>query len=139
MIRSFKHRGLKRFYERDDCSGIRSDFADTIQEILTVLDDAAAPQELDLPGYRLHPLKGNLNEGKHPANEESRPPWANRKERVSRTPGPLRHGRGGDPWCHAPDAQQCHPRQVGNQPPNGYPPLEGIWQHAGNVVTDAAC
>jgi len=60
MIRSFKHRGLKRFYERDDRSGIRPDFADTIQEILTVLDDAAAPQELNLPGYRLHPLKGNL-------------------------------------------------------------------------------
>ena len=58
MIRSFKHRGLKRFYERDDRSGIRPDFRDTIQEILTVLDDAAAPGEVDLPGYRLHPLKG---------------------------------------------------------------------------------
>jgi proteic killer suppression protein len=34
--------------------------ADTIQEILTVLDGAATPQELDLPGYRLHPLKGGL-------------------------------------------------------------------------------
>ena len=60
MIRSFKHRGLKRLYERDDRSGIRADFADTIQEILTVLDDAATPQELALPGYRLHPLKGDL-------------------------------------------------------------------------------
>jgi proteic killer suppression protein len=60
VIRSFKHRGLKRFYERDDRSGIRPDFVDTIQEILTVLDDAATPQELALPGYRLHPLKGDL-------------------------------------------------------------------------------
>jgi toxin HigB-1 len=60
VIRSFKHRGLKRLYERDDRSGIRADFADTIQEILTVLDDAATPQELALPGYRLHPLKGDL-------------------------------------------------------------------------------
>jgi len=60
MIRSFKHRGLKRLYERDDRSGIRPDFVDTIQEILTVLDDAATPQELALPGYRLHPLKGDL-------------------------------------------------------------------------------
>ncbi|MGA2022220.1 MAG: type II toxin-antitoxin system RelE/ParE family toxin [Candidatus Sulfotelmatobacter sp.] len=60
MIRSFKHRGLRRMYERDDRSGIRPDFADTIQEILTVLDDAASPRELDLPGYRLHPLKGDL-------------------------------------------------------------------------------
>jgi proteic killer suppression protein len=60
VIRSFKHRGLKRLYERDDRSGIRPDLADTIQEILTVLDEAAAPRELDLPGYRLHPLKGGF-------------------------------------------------------------------------------
>jgi proteic killer suppression protein len=60
MIRSIKHRGLKRFYEGDDRSGIRSDFADTIQEILTVLDNAAAAQDLNLPGYHLHPLKGDL-------------------------------------------------------------------------------
>jgi toxin HigB-1 len=58
MIRSFKHRGLKRLYERDDRSGIRPDLVDIIREILTVLDDAASPQELALPGYRLHPLKG---------------------------------------------------------------------------------
>ena len=60
MIRSFKHRGLKRLFERDDRSGIRPDLVDTVQEILTVLDDAATPQELNLPGYRLHPLKGDL-------------------------------------------------------------------------------
>ena len=60
MIRSIKHRGLKRLYERDDRSGIRADLVDTVQEILTVLDDAAAPRELGLPGYRLHPLKGDL-------------------------------------------------------------------------------
>jgi len=60
MIRSFKHRGLKRLYERDDRSGIRPDLVDTVQEILTVLDDAVAPQELGLPGYRLHPLKGDM-------------------------------------------------------------------------------
>lgn len=60
MIRSFKHRGLKRLYERDDRSGIRPDFVDTVQEILTVLDGSATSQELDLPGYRLHPLKGDL-------------------------------------------------------------------------------
>jgi toxin HigB-1 len=60
MIGSFKHRGLKRLYERDDRSGIRPDLVDTVQEILTVLDDAANPQDLHLPGYRLHPLKGEL-------------------------------------------------------------------------------
>ena len=60
MIRSLKHRGLKRLFERDDRSGIRPDLVDTVQEILTVLDDAATPQEMNLPGYRLHPLKGDL-------------------------------------------------------------------------------
>jgi toxin HigB-1 len=60
VIRSFHHRGLKRLFERDDRSGIRPDLVDTVQEILTVLDDAATPRELNLPGYRLHPLKGDL-------------------------------------------------------------------------------
>ena len=46
MIRSFKHRGLKRFYERGDRSGIRPDLLDTVQEILTVLDKAVTPQAL---------------------------------------------------------------------------------------------
>ena len=60
MIRSFKHRGLKRLYERGDRSGIRADFVDTVEEILTLLDAASTPQALDLPGYRLHQLKGDL-------------------------------------------------------------------------------
>ena len=60
MIESFKHRGLKRLYERGDRGGIRPDLVDTVQEILTVLDKAVTPQALDLPGYRLHPLKGDL-------------------------------------------------------------------------------
>lgn len=60
MIRSFKHRGLKRLYERGDRSGIRPDLLDTVERILTVLDSAATPQALDLPRYRLHPLKGDL-------------------------------------------------------------------------------
>lgn len=33
---------------------------DTVQEVLTVLDRAATPQALNLPGYRLHPLRGEL-------------------------------------------------------------------------------
>jgi toxin HigB-1 len=59
MIRSFKHRGLKRLYERGDRSGIRADQAERVENILTVLDAATTPQALDLPGYRLHPLKGD--------------------------------------------------------------------------------
>jgi len=60
MIRSFKHRGLKRLYERDDRGGIRPDLVDTVERILTALDAAPTPQALDIPRYRLHPLKGDL-------------------------------------------------------------------------------
>lgn len=60
MIRSFKHRGLKRLYERGDRSGVRADMVDEVERIITVLDAAAAPQALDLPRFRLHPLKGEL-------------------------------------------------------------------------------
>lgn len=60
MIASFKHKGLKRLAEQGDRSKIRGDLADKIERILSVLDAASTPQALDLPGYRLHPLKGGL-------------------------------------------------------------------------------
>jgi proteic killer suppression protein len=60
MIRSFKHRGLKRLYECDDRGGIRPDLVDVVERILTALDAASTPQALDIPRYRLHPLKGDL-------------------------------------------------------------------------------
>lgn len=60
MIESFKHRGLKRLYERGDRSGIRPDLLDNVEDILARLDEADTPKALDLPGYRLHPLKGDL-------------------------------------------------------------------------------
>lgn len=60
MIRSFKHRGLKRLYEREDKRLIRPDLLATTREILTLLDSAGTPQDLNIPGYRLHQLKGNL-------------------------------------------------------------------------------
>ncbi|MCY3946847.1 MAG: type II toxin-antitoxin system mRNA interferase toxin, RelE/StbE family [Anaerolineaceae bacterium] len=59
MIRSFRHRGLKRFYERGDRSGIHPDWRDRVQDILVLLDQANSPEEMDLPGLRLHQLKGN--------------------------------------------------------------------------------
>jgi proteic killer suppression protein len=60
MIRSFKHRGLKRLFERDDRSGIRPDLLDDVEDILGRLNLATTPKAVDLPGYRLHPLKGEL-------------------------------------------------------------------------------
>jgi len=59
VIVSFKHKGLKRLFEQNDRSGLRADLIEKIDRILTVLDAASAPQALDLPGYRLHQLKGD--------------------------------------------------------------------------------
>ena len=59
IIGSFRHRGLKRLYERDDPSGIRPDLLETVERILTVLDVATTPQALDLQRYHLHQLKGD--------------------------------------------------------------------------------
>ena len=60
MVRSFRHRGLKRLYERGDRSRVRADQAGRLAVALADLDDARRPSDLDLPGYRLHPLKGDL-------------------------------------------------------------------------------
>ena len=60
MIRNFRHRGLKRLYEKDDRRGLRADQAGKIARILARLDEADAAAKMDLPGYRLHPLKGDL-------------------------------------------------------------------------------
>jgi proteic killer suppression protein len=58
MIRRFRSRGLKRFFERGDESRIRADHRDTVRDILARLNASVAPEDLDLPGFRLHPLKG---------------------------------------------------------------------------------
>ena len=61
MIKSFKHRGLRRLYEDDDHRGIRPDLIEAVEDILGRLDRAETPHAMDLPGYRLHKLKGNLS------------------------------------------------------------------------------
>lgn len=58
MIASFKHKGLKRLFELGDRSLVRADLLRRVENILATLDAAESPQALDLPGYRLHPLKG---------------------------------------------------------------------------------
>lgn len=60
MIARFRHKGLRRLYERDDRRGLPADHADKIARILARLDAATAPGQMDLPGLRLHPLKGDL-------------------------------------------------------------------------------
>jgi proteic killer suppression protein len=60
MIRRFRHRGLRRLYEHDDRRELNLDHADKITRILARLDEATRPEHLDLPGFRLHPLRGDL-------------------------------------------------------------------------------
>ena len=61
MISSFRHRGLKRLFERGDRSRVRPDQLRRIEDILARLDIATSPDDLDLPGYRMHALKGDLD------------------------------------------------------------------------------
>jgi proteic killer suppression protein len=60
MIRSFRHKGLQGFYETGSIRGIRPDHTKRLARLLTFLNQAASPDDLDLPGWRLHPLKGEL-------------------------------------------------------------------------------
>lgn len=60
MIRTFKHRGLKRLYEKGDQSHVSSELLNRIEDIIARLDIAVVPPDLDLPGYGLHQLKGKL-------------------------------------------------------------------------------
>ena len=60
MIRSFRNRGLKRFYERDNASQIHAAYRKKVARILADLDSARTPQDMDFPGLRLHPLTGDL-------------------------------------------------------------------------------
>ena len=60
MIKTFKHRGLKALYAKGNPRGLRADQADKIARILARLDETVAVTDMDVPGFRLHPLKGDL-------------------------------------------------------------------------------
>jgi len=51
---------LKRLFEDGDRKGIRPDLIEKVENILFVLNRAKAPDDMNLPGFRLHPLKGDL-------------------------------------------------------------------------------
>ena len=60
MIRSFRHKGLERFFLQGSKAGIQAAHASRLRLQLGRLDAAAGPRDMDLPGWRLHPLKGPL-------------------------------------------------------------------------------
>ncbi len=60
MIRRFRHRGLKRLFEDDDQRGLNAQHVEKIATILAQLDRARKPDDMAIPGFNLHPLKGEL-------------------------------------------------------------------------------
>ncbi|WP_299437550.1 type II toxin-antitoxin system RelE/ParE family toxin [uncultured Rhodospira sp.] len=60
MIVGIRHKGLKLLYEQGDRRKISAGHVGKIERILARLDQAARPEDMDLPGFRLHPLKGDL-------------------------------------------------------------------------------
>ena len=60
MIRTIRHKGLKRLFEHDDPSGVNREHVDKLRDILSTLHAAPSVAHMDLPGFRLHPLKGSM-------------------------------------------------------------------------------
>ena len=58
MIQSFRHKGLRRFYETGALAGIQPKHANRLRMLLAALDTAQVVGDMDVPGFRLHPLKG---------------------------------------------------------------------------------
>jgi toxin HigB-1 len=60
VIRNFRHPGLEKFYRTDSKAGIQPAHAAKLRRQLTLLDASSSPKDMGVPGWQLHPLKGNL-------------------------------------------------------------------------------
>ena len=58
MIKTFEHKGLERFFTKGTKSGIQAAHAVKLRDQLTFLNTAMTIDDMDIPGWRLHPLKG---------------------------------------------------------------------------------
>lgn len=58
MIKSFRHKGLKKFYETGKASGIQPKHTKRLRMQLVALDTATTAEDMDIPGFKLHELKG---------------------------------------------------------------------------------
>ena len=59
MIQSIKHKGIKRLWEKDDKSKLPANDIDTIEQILTILDNIEDVEEANIYGFDFHELQGN--------------------------------------------------------------------------------
>jgi toxin HigB-1 len=60
MIRSFRHKGLRLLFEEGDRRQVQAAHRDKIERILHRLAEASEPEDMRLPGFKLHPLKHDL-------------------------------------------------------------------------------
>lgn len=60
MIKRFRHAGLKRFFETGSKAGIQPHHAPRLSRQLKKLDTARAPEDMNVPGWKLHALKGDF-------------------------------------------------------------------------------
>ncbi|WP_297356524.1 type II toxin-antitoxin system RelE/ParE family toxin [Paraburkholderia sp.] len=60
MIKSSEHKGLKAFFETGSKAGIQTDHASKLRRQLAHLDEARSAQDMNVPGWKLHPLHGDL-------------------------------------------------------------------------------
>ncbi len=61
MIKSFKHKGLSAFFKTGSTVGIQAKHAKRLRLQLAVLHTACVVEDVDVPGFRLHPLKGKMS------------------------------------------------------------------------------
>jgi proteic killer suppression protein len=60
MIERFRHKGLKRLFQQGDAKGVSPELLEKLENILFVLNRARRPEDMNLPGFGLHRLKGDL-------------------------------------------------------------------------------
>ena len=60
MIRTIRHKGLKKLFEQDDASGVNPEHVGKLRNILATLHAARTIDHMDLLSFRLHPLKGEF-------------------------------------------------------------------------------
>lgn len=58
MIQSFRHKGLRKFFETGSATGIQTSHAKRLRLLLAALDTSQVIEDMNIPGFRLHPLKG---------------------------------------------------------------------------------
>lgn len=61
MIKNFRHRGIEQFFLKGSKAGIQPHHAAKLARLLTQLDRSKVPEDMNVPGWRLHPLVGDLN------------------------------------------------------------------------------